>query len=1039
MAAERDLQQLALNLLSDFRGLEPLRRLFWTLLNYQRVNQPLSRQDWPERDAQALAEDPLLLASHQGFDVIYARLGSPDLPFGAERPVVSRLLKQHPYALFVFSNAQQDRWHFLNVKYDAQLARRNLYRRITVAPGEQLRTATERLSMLDIETFGGDLSRLSALEIQARHDEAFDVERVTKKFFEQYGVVFHLVERLIRGIPETDRKRLFTQRLFNRLMFIAFIQKKGWLRYQGDSNYLSALRKAYARQADPAGNFYRDRLQVLFFAGLNTEVDVMGINRGAFMKELIGDVPYLNGGLFEEDEDDRNPGIVVPDEATYAILHELLDRFNFTVTESTPLDVEVAVDPEMLGKVFEELVTGRHETGSYYTPKPVVAFMGREALKGYLQTQLPTESSGAIERFVEERDPTGLRDPEAVLEALRRVTVCDPACGSGAYLLGMLHELLELRAALFATKQLDPLSTYQRKLEIIQNNLYGVDLDPFAVNIARLRLWLSLAVDFDGPQPLPLPNLDFKIEVGDSLLAPDPGKGLQVSAREHLIEEYLRLKARFMTAHGGEKQTIKGEIERAKQGIELWTHGGGAVVGFDWPVEFAEVFVQDGFDIVLANPPYVRADAQFRHIENEVDRRAAITNWKAFRQTLQRSGSYQTLYEKWDLYVPFLERGYQLLRPGGRMVFIIPDAYNAAKYARKSHEFFLRNSRIERIDFCTDIPLFEAGVSNTVLRFAKVSPTPQGRPLRVRRWGEKPDDFEVNLEELPTGPQLVLGGRLFRTNMREVAEAGKNTMELGQICYISYGLRANADERYWRGEFVTDDVVSNVQDQNHPKPFIEGKDIVRWWIKRIRFLEWGTERAPHRFARPTFPELHEAKGKLIALVVASGGPPVMLDEIGLFTTHTSCIFVPWHRLRGVRNKSIQKSAKYRDEVKRDEKPPAVWREELEERSRQFSTGYLLAVMNSTYTRDWLAGRRRSNVHVYPDDWKPLPIPVASDAEQAAIAALVDQILALYTEHGYPLPEDAASKLAELEQQIDERVARLYGLGDEVIESREVEQ
>lgn len=179
--------------------------------------------------------------------------------------------------------------------------------------------------------------------------------------------------------------------------------------------------------------------------GLNSssEFDAHNVNQGSFTRPIIGDVPYLNGGLFEKNEDDNDDAIVVPDAAIETILEDLFGRFNFTVTESTPLDVEVAVDPEMLGRVFEELVTGRHETGSYYTPKPVVSFMCREALKGHIGARLPNDSPEAVQRFVEEHDPAGLRDPEGTLEALRNVTVCDPACGSGAYLLGMLHELLE--------------------------------------------------------------------------------------------------------------------------------------------------------------------------------------------------------------------------------------------------------------------------------------------------------------------------------------------------------------------------------------------------------------------------------------------------------------------------------------------------------------------------------------------------------------------------------------------------------------------
>lgn len=277
---------------------------------------------------------------------------------------------------------------------------------------------------------------------------------------------------------------------------------------------------------------------------------------------------------------------------------------------------------------------------------------------------------------MDEHRPTNLRDPERVLDALRRVTICDPACGSGAYLLGMLQELLQLRASLFANVKLDPISDYDRKLEIIQNNVYGVDIDPFAVNIARLRLWLSLAVDFDGPKPEPLPNLDYKIEVGDSLLGPAPTDAPQSSFQQHQIGEYLRLKREFLEAHGERKKTLRTEIAAARQAIAGWANHGASSTGFDWQVEFAEVFLNDGFDIVLANPPYVRADAQFKHIHEAQDRQVAIERWKKYRKALVASQIYQTLYEKWDLYVPFLERAYQTLRSSGQMVFIISDAYN---------------------------------------------------------------------------------------------------------------------------------------------------------------------------------------------------------------------------------------------------------------------------------------------------------------------------------------------------------------------------
>lgn len=349
---------------------------------------------------------------------------------------------------------------------------------------------------------------------------AFDVEPVTCAFYRRYREIFEEFEARVVGIADADARRLWTQRLFNRLMFIAFIQKKDWLCFEGRADYLAALFEAAERNGE---SFLSDRLYWTFFAGLGAHADLPYVQSQAELVERRGEVPFLNGGLFEmEDELDQRGAVTAPNAAFEPILFgpdALFNRFNFTVTESTPLDVEVAVDPEMLGKVFEELVTGRHETGSYYTPKPIVSFMCREALKAYLATACGDDERGdALESFVEVHDSSGLAKPEAILDALRRVRVCDPACGSGAYLLGMLHELLDLRACLFAARRLDPLSVYDRKLDIIHHNLYGVDNDPFAVNIARLRLWLSLAVEFEGETPPPLPNLDFKIEVGDSLV-----------------------------------------------------------------------------------------------------------------------------------------------------------------------------------------------------------------------------------------------------------------------------------------------------------------------------------------------------------------------------------------------------------------------------------------------------------------------------------------------------------------------------------------
>lgn len=690
---EVERQKSILNVLQGMQGIEPLKKLFWTELNYDRTNSPLPRKGWGELASTALAEDPVLFATGgNDFHVIHARLNSDKLLMSMERPVVSRLLQNHPYALFVFSNAKQDRWHFVNVKYDDDVQRRRLLRRITVGPEDRpyLRTASERLDKINL----ADARDHAPITIQKLHDDAFDVEPVTKEFFHEYGRIFEEVENSIRGLRDEERKHLFTQRLFNRIMFIAFIQKKGWLKLDGNTDYLSALWRAHERDNTIEDkNFYRDRLKPLFFFGLNSwnEVNQIGINRGGFLKILIGEVPYLNGGLFEEDEDDRDSKIVVPDKALDAVLNDLFARFNFTVTESTPLDMEVAVDPEMLGKVFEELVTGRHETGSYYTPKPIVSFMSREALKSYLVAQLPGEDKQAIDEFVEAHAPANLRNAEAVLETLRRIKVCDPACGSGAYLVGMLHELLDLRACLFVTTKLDAKSVYDRKLEIIQNSLYGVDIDPFAVNIARLRLWLSLAVDFDGANPPPLPNLDYKVETGDSICSANPTGDLELGFRKALVDKYLGAKSDYMMAHHGHKVELREQIQKLREDIRTWAHRSHSS-GFDWPIEFAEVFLNGGFDIVVANPPYVSAMEFARVYPPE------------YREELNRL--FRSARGAYDLYIPFFERGLSLLNRNGILAYISPNKYLAARYAVALRTLILETAALRKVVDLSAVKVF---------------------------------------------------------------------------------------------------------------------------------------------------------------------------------------------------------------------------------------------------------------------------------------------------------------------------------------------
>ncbi|MCL6535809.1 MAG: N-6 DNA methylase [Armatimonadetes bacterium] len=696
---------------------------FWRALGYRTLHSPLPAPEFEElpdtareplRHAYLLCDDKHLRLCHleltttrrsalrRLLETLYRRYPQHDYLFTAHAPDEPSILFIHPRLVYK-QNANR-----------IVLAIRTL----EVQPDQPTRTDLEILLALQTTATTNPFERAEQIA------DAFSIEKVTERFYEDFSRLFAAAERQITGVPDGEAKRLFTLKLFNRLLFVRFLERKGWLRLDKQRDYLRALWHDYLENRAGNETFYATRLKPLFFSALNNpqQRNLMRVNQGGMLRDVVGDVPYLNGGLFEKGADDEHAR--VPDDALQPLLDDLLYRYNFTITESTPLDVEVAVDPEMLGKVFEELVTGRHESGSYYTPRPVVAFMGREALKGYLQ-RATRETPDAIAQFVDMRDASQLKDPESALDALKRVRICDPACGSGAYLLGMLHELIDLRTALFEQKRLDPETLYQRKLEIIQNNLYGVDIDPFAVEIARLRLWLSLVVDdprnpIDDPDAdVSLPNLDFKIEVGDSLLAPDPQGGQQPDLiRTQQIAEYEQLKGDYLRARTDEeKRVLRTRIDALRAEIRQWAHPDSAIEGFDWRVEFAEVFRDGGFDIILANPPYVRQEL----IENKD---ALLRRYPAVAEG--RS----------DLYVYFYARALQLLKPGGMHVFVCSNSWLDVGFGGKLQKYLLENAHILAIyDSALERQFASADVNTIISILRKGKPDANAETRFVRLQG----------------------------------------------------------------------------------------------------------------------------------------------------------------------------------------------------------------------------------------------------------------------------------------------------------------
>lgn len=358
--------------------------------------------------------------------------------------------------------------------------------------------------------------------------DAFNVEKLSKEFFKQYVIQYKkfwqyiaeneeyrrfLIDRSKKKIEDQEKPiRDFTKKLLGRIVFLYFLQKKGWMGCPKDSTKWENGEKQFLLKLfedfPDKEHFHSKCLTDLFFNTLNRKSEVF--------KHTDTKVPYLNGGLFEEDKPKETKEIDFPS-SYFKELFDFFGQYNFTIDENNPDDHEVGIDPEMLGHIFESLLEDNRSKGAFYTPKAIVQYMTQESLIQYLKTHLGDHQE--IEDFIrygskgdeEAKDNFIRKNATEIENLLDKVKVCDPAIGSGAFPMGILNEIFKAKLSLDWT-----LDRAEAKKSIIQNSIYGVDLESGAVDIARLRFWLSLVVDEDEPQPLP--NLDFKIMQGNSLL-----------------------------------------------------------------------------------------------------------------------------------------------------------------------------------------------------------------------------------------------------------------------------------------------------------------------------------------------------------------------------------------------------------------------------------------------------------------------------------------------------------------------------------------
>ena len=375
---------------------------------------------------------------------------------------------------------------------------------------EPCRTATDRIYELISKKKNSSIYLADVME-------AFSVERLNKEFFNGYKAQY---TKFLKLLSDTKQNRDYVKKLLGRLVFLQFLQKKGWMGVPasrsdwkgGDKNYLSNLIARY----EGNDRLLSDVLEVLFFNTLNEK------REGDIADILLGDnikIPYLNGGLFDKDKIDA-----LDIDFPYSYFKELMDFFsmyNFTIDENDPEDSEIGIDPEMLGHIFENLLEDNKDKGAFYTPKEIVQYMCRQSVIQYLKTHTESEFHPAVESLISSKKVNEtLQEKENALKIyglLKSIKVCDPAIGSGAFPMGILNVLFHARQLLYGfTQDKHTFSHAEVKREIIQENIFGVDIEQGAVDIARLRFWLALVVDEEIPQPLP--NLDYKIVCGNSIM-----------------------------------------------------------------------------------------------------------------------------------------------------------------------------------------------------------------------------------------------------------------------------------------------------------------------------------------------------------------------------------------------------------------------------------------------------------------------------------------------------------------------------------------
>jgi len=742
------------------KRIEDVRKLFIEKSNFDYADKGLDEIDFSPQIKDKIIQTKII-ASKGDFKIILCKIDA--LLKGIERPAVQTISRYYLNNLIVFTDKKETEFHFINTRYigkDKEKKARG-FRRITVGKTDRLRTAAERLSMIYAP------EGISSLDLQTKCEEAFNVEAVTEEFYKIFVEKYKDLRKTILEENDVDKEKAdeLTQNILNRLLFLYFIQKKEWLKEDYKFLYNNFLNLNHNSEK----NYYRDFLLPLF----------KKLSRPDFHHPDFEDIPFLNGGLFKFDQIEER--IKISNRIFEEIFNDLLERFNFTIREDNEYEQEVAIDPEMLGKIFENLVLAvesekykdipdvRRASGSYYTPRFIVTFMARESLLEYLVSELPLIERRKIKSLIFDEEPK-LDDIDKdnlkiIKEKLLDLKIVDPGVGSGAFAVDILNRVVN-----FVEKINNAIgeatSRYKLRKNLIENSIYGVDTQKRAIHLAHLRLWLSLVVDTkdtkDTKDILPLINLDFRILKGNSLKSkifgyPFDMNKVNTAGRKtsegiiNTIEKFKNLKIEYAEAfEESKRKKLKEEIKRKKAEIAIWyltqikRKKEQELSGAEEQLELFKKPEQLG----LFKKTEQQREAIKREIENinakiskikdgkeEID---SFNWWLDFFEVIGIKGGFDIVIGNPpyginepqevakgefglgsnDSYGVFTALGAKILKPGGVLCFIMSDTYQTIRTHRKLRGKLLKECEIK---YLISVPsrTFRATVNPGIYLFKK--------------------------------------------------------------------------------------------------------------------------------------------------------------------------------------------------------------------------------------------------------------------------------------------------------------------------------